>query len=247
MVGQQPQVILVFAHIVSNTMLSAAFGGMVGTIIGRFHDGLFRPDRSINGVLGGLVGITAGCDVLTTFGAITIGLTSGIVVYYSALIMERKFKLDDAVGAVPVHGFCGAWGTICLAFLIPEANLATETRFEQFSIQVQGVLIAFLWAFTLAYIVFKVLDATIGLRVSAEHEIEGLNTAEHGTTLGTGLLQERLKDIVFGDGDLTKRLDTTTGDESAEVAYLFNEFMNRIQGFVKSIKGNTQKLQKILL
>ena len=233
-----------FAHIVSNTMLSAAFGGMVGTIIGRFHDGLFRPDRSINGVLGGLVGITAGCDVLTTFGAIMIGLTSGIVVYYSALIMERKFKLDDAVGAVPVHGFCGAWGTICLAFLMPEVNLAAETRFEQFSIQLQGVLIAFLWAFSLAYIVFKALDATIGLRVSAEHEIEGLNTAEHGTTLGTGLLQERLKEIVFGDGDLTKRLDTTTGDESAEVAYLFNEFMSRIQGFVKSIKGNTQRLQK---
>ena len=132
-----------FAHIVSNTMLSAAFGGMVGTIIGRFHDGLFRPDRSINGVLGGLVGITAGCDVLTTFGAIMIGLTSGIVVYYSALIMERKFGLDDAVGAVPVHGFCGAWGTICLAFLMPEVNLAAETRFEQFSIQLQGVLIAF--------------------------------------------------------------------------------------------------------
>ncbi|MBX2834473.1 MAG: ammonium transporter [Micavibrio sp.] len=233
-----------FAHIVSNTMISAAFGGLVSTLIGRYHDGLYRPDRSINGVLGALVGITAGCDVLTTHGAIAIGLTSGIVVYYAAYIMEHWFKLDDAVGAVPVHGVCGAWGTILLAFLMPEDALATETRFEQISIQAQGVGMAFVWGFGWAFLIFTILKKTVGLRVSAEHEIEGLNSAEHGTTLGTGLLQERLKEIVFGDGDLTKRLDDTTGDESAEVAYLFNEFMDRIQGFVVNIKTNSEKLKK---
>lgn len=231
-----------FAHIVSNTMLAAAFGGMVSTFIGRFHDGLYRPDRSINGVLGGLVGITAGCDVLDTYGSIAIGITSGFIVYYVAWIMEYKFKLDDAVGAVPVHGFCGAWGTIFLACIMPEEHLSAATRLDQISIQAQGAGIAFLWAFSLAFILFKILDKTLGLRVSAEHEIQGLNTAEHGTTLGTGLLQERLKEIVFGDGDLTKRLDSTTGDESAEVAYLFNEFMDRIQTFIVHIKGNTHKL-----
>lgn len=231
-----------FAHIISNTMLAAAFGGAIGTILGRLHDGLFRPDRSINGVLGGLVGITAGCDILSTYGAIAIGISSGFVVYYAAWVMEHKFKLDDAVGAVPVHGFCGAWGTIALALFMPAAALGDVTRFAQISIQTQGVAMGFVWAFGLGFLIFKILDATIGLRVTEEEEIEGLNTAEHGTTLGTGLLQNRLKEIVFGDGDLTQRLDATTGDESAEVAYLFNEFMDRIQGFVKNIKGNSRKL-----
>ncbi len=231
-----------FAHIISNTMLAAAFGGLVSMLLGRFHDGLFRPDRSINGVLGGLVGITAGCDAVTTYGAITIGMTSGFVVYYSAWLLEHKFKLDDAVGAVPVHGFCGAWGTIMVGVLTAEDSLAAPSRLEQISIQAQGALFAFLWAFTIAFVLFKILDKIIGIRVSAEDEIEGLNTSEHGTTLGTGLLQARLKEIVFGDGDLTQRLDSTTGDESAEVAYLFNEFMDRIQSFIRSIKGNTHKL-----
>ena len=233
-----------FAHIISNTMLSATFGGFAATLIGRFHDGLFKPDRSINGVLGGLVGITAGCDVLNTHGAILMGLTSGIVVYYSAWIMEHKFKLDDAVGAVPVHGFCGAWGTVMLAIFAPEANLPTGNWLSQLFIQLQGLAIAFLWAFGLAYLTFKILQKTMGLRVSEEHEVEGLNSAEHGTTLGTGLLQQHLKDIVAGKGDLTKRLDTTTGDESAEVGWLFNQFIGNVQTFVKDIKQNAFDLRQ---
>jgi len=225
-------------------MIAATFGGFVSTVIGRYQDGLFRPDRSINGVLGGLVAITAGCDVLTIHGALMVGASAGAVVYYSAWIMEHKFKLDDAVGAVPVHGFCGAWGTILLAFLMPEEALAAESRLDQIFIQIQGVGLAFLWAFGVAFLVFKTIERTIGLRVPEEDEVEGLNSAEHGTTLGTGLLQQRLKEIVFGEGDLTKRLDTTTGDESAEVAFLFNEFMGQIQNLVRNIGQSTSGLLK---
>lgn len=234
-----------FASIIANTMIAATFGGAVSTVIGRYQEGLFRPDRSINGVLGGLVAITAGCDVLTVHGAMVVGISAGLVVYYSAWIMEHKFKLDDAVGAVAVHGFCGAWGTILLAFLMPASALVAESRFDQILIQIEGVAVAFVWAFGLAFAAFKIMQKTIGLRVSAEHEVEGLNSAEHGTTLGTGLLQRHLKDIVFGEGDLTKRLDATTGDESAEVAFLFNQFMGRIQNLVRDIGSSTTGLLKV--
>ncbi|NCC21851.1 MAG: ammonium transporter [Alphaproteobacteria bacterium] len=231
-----------FAPIISNTMMAACFGGLVSMLLGRVHDGLFRPDRSINGVLGGLVGVTAGCAAVTTHGAILIGVLSGFTVFYAAILLEEKLKLDDAVGAVPVHGFCGALGTILVGFLATDENLAAASRMDQILIQLQGAGLAFVWAFSLAFIVFKLLHVTVGIRVSPEDEEEGLNSAEHGTTLGTGLLQKHLKDIVFGEGDLTRRLEANTGDESAEVAVLFNAFMDRIQTFVVDIKANARAL-----
>jgi ammonium transporter, Amt family len=124
-----------FAHIISNTMLSACFGGAVAMTLGRLHEGLHRPVWPINGVLGGLVGITAGCDVLTTTGAIAVGLTSGIVVVYATRFMENRLKLDDAVGAVAVHGVCGAWGTVLLAVLMPAEALGEVSRLHQIGVQ----------------------------------------------------------------------------------------------------------------
>ena len=212
-------------------------------LLGRFHDGLFKPDRSINGVLGGLVAITAGCDVLSTYGAVFMGISAGFVVFYSAYIMENYFKLDDAVGAVPVHGFCGAWGTIMLAVFAPTENLPAGDWLSQISIQIQGVIFAFLWAFSLGYIFFKCFDKISGIRISAAHELEGLNSAAHGTTLGTGLLQKHLNDIVNGSGDLTARLDTTTGDNPLEVSLLFNKFISDIQRFVNDVKLNAIQLK----
>ena len=211
-----------FAHIIFNTMVSASFGGLIGTMLGRLHDGLFKPDRSINGVLGGLVAITAGCDVVTTYGAVLMGVSAGFVVFYSAYVMENYFKLDDAVGAVPVHGFCGAWGTIMLAVFAPAENLPTGDWLSQISIQIQGVIFAFLWAFGLGYIFFKCFNKFKGIRISAAHELEGLNSAAHGTTLGTGMLQKHLNDIIHGSGDLTARLDTTTEDDLSKLPRLTN-------------------------
>src|SRR5690606_25934508 len=98
-------------------------------------EGLHRPMWPINGVLGGLVGITAGCDVLDTYGAITVGLTSGVVVFYATMLLERALKLDDAVGAVAVHGCCGAWGTIALALFMPADQLGEASRLGQLGVQ----------------------------------------------------------------------------------------------------------------
>ncbi|MGF1631143.1 MAG: ammonium transporter [Kiloniellaceae bacterium] len=231
-----------FAHIVSNTMLSACFGGAVAMALGRWHEGLHRPVWPINGVLGGLVGITAGCDVLDTYGAIVVGLTSGIVVVYATRFMERQLKLDDAVGAVAVHGVCGAWGTILLAVLMPADALGETSRIGQIGVQALGVGVAFVWAFGTGCLVFKLIDVTVGLRVSAAHELEGLNSAEHGTTLGTGLLQQALNDLASGNADISRRLDETTGDEAAELAYSFNRLMTKLEEMIDGIASGAQRL-----
>ncbi|WP_299436096.1 ammonium transporter [uncultured Rhodospira sp.] len=231
-----------FAHIISNTMLAGAFGSIASMLIGRQVDGVFRPDRAINGVLGGLVGITAGCDAVTTYGAVFIGLSSGVVAVLAAHALEHRFRLDDCIGAVPVHGVCGAWGTIMAGALATPDALAAADRLTQVGVQMLGAGMAFVWAFGTAYVFFRVLNATLGIRVSAEEELQGLNVAEHGTTLGTGMLQKAMLELATGSGDLSQRLDESTGDEAGELAGSFNLLMQRLQGMVLNVAGNAHVL-----
>ncbi len=223
-----------FAHIVANTILSGAFGGLVAMLIGRYFDGLFRPMWPINGMLAGLVAITAGCDVVGTHGAIVIGASSGVVVYVATLAMER-LGLDDSIGAVPVHGVAGAWGTLLLALVAPADSLVGGSHLAQLGVQALGVAAAFGWAFGLSLAFFKVLDMAMGIWVSAEHELAGLNAAEHGTTLGAGHLLDAMKALAEGRGRLTDRLDTTTGDESADLAHFYNAIMGKLQAMIDGI------------
>ncbi len=231
-----------FAHIVANTMISASFGGVVAMFLGRQADGLYRPMWPINGVLAGLVGITAGCDAVSTYGAVAIGASSGCVVFFGTRLLEDVFKLDDAVGAVPVHGICGAWGTIMTGVLAMPDKLAAADRLTQIGVQAMGVGVGFAWAFGTSFVLFKLIDSTIGMRVSAEEEIEGLNSAEHGTTLGTGALQKALIELAVGESDLAKRLDDSTGDESGELATAFNMLMGNLQQLVNGISSNAERL-----
>jgi Amt family ammonium transporter len=231
-----------FAHIIANTVIAGGFGGLVAMVLGRWHDGLYRPVWPINGILAGLVGITAGCDAVDIHGAAIVGLTSGVVVVYASMMLENVFKLDDAVGAIPVHGICGAWGTILAGVLATPDKLAAGSRLSQVMVQCLGVGTAFLWAFGLSFVFFKIMHATSGLRVSAEHELEGLNSAEHGTTLGTGMLQQALQELALGDGDIDRRLDHSTGDEAGELALSFNMLMDRLQKLVSGVADNAGRL-----
>ena len=223
------------ARIVANTIIAAATGGVVGLTLGRMHDGNYIPARSINGMLAGLVGITAGCAVVDAHGAMAIGALTAVLVLLAEEAILRVFKLDDVVGAVAVHGVGGALGTLFTAVFALDANLVAGGRMAQFLVQLEGVAACFLWAFTCSYVVFKVVDMTMGLRVSAEEEIQGLNAAEHGASLGTGALQEVLHKMTRVDRDLTHRLDDTTGDETAEIAQILNPFLDEIQVLVADI------------
>ena len=231
-----------FARIVANTVIAACLGGVAAMVLGRYLDGLYDPRRSINGLLGGLVGITAGCDAVGPHGAAMIGIACGLIVVLAEDEMANRFKLDDAVGAIAVHGVAGAAGTLLLAVFAMPDKLATDSRLTQFAVQFIGVATAFVWTFTVSFIICKLLDRHMGLRVSEEEEYQGLNASEHGATLGTGRLQDELAAITANGFDLTKRLDTSTGDEAAEIAAAVNPFLDRVHALVRDIASEAGRI-----
>ena len=147
-----------------------------------------KPDVSmcLNASLAGLVGITAGCDALDAFGAIVVGIVSGILVVVVVEFIDLKLHIDDPVGAVGVHCANGIWGTLAVGLLANPAapaglkGLIYTGSFAQLGIQIVGILAVATWTAVLMFITFKVIKATIGLRASAEEEITGLDATEHG-------------------------------------------------------------------
>ena len=137
---------------------------------------LKKPDLSmaLNGLLAGLVSITAGADVVGPWGAVAMGAVGGVIVVFSILFFD-KIKMDDPVGAISVHGVCGIWGTISLVFFTTEPA-GTFSIVSQFI----GVAAVYGFAFVFSLVLFLIGKAICGVRVSAEEEHEGLDIAEHG-------------------------------------------------------------------
>jgi Amt family ammonium transporter len=162
------------ALIAVNTNLSAAAGSVSAMIVAWLFLG--KPDASmmLNGVLAGLVGITAGCANVSPTSSVIIGLVAGALVVGSVVFFDR-IKVDDPVGAVSVHGVCGAWGTLAAGVFA-----ASGFSLRVVGVQLLGIVAAFLWAFTIMMAFFYLLRKTVGLRVSAEEEMEGLDINEHG-------------------------------------------------------------------
>jgi Amt family ammonium transporter len=169
-------------HIFVTTNLAAAMGAVVAMFITWFKNG--KPDVgfTLNGALAGLVGITAGCDLVSPFGAVAIGLISGFVVVFGAEFIEKKLRVDDPVGAISVHGLCGAIGTLCVGLFAVEGGLFYGGGVSMFGVQLVGVLAVAAWTLGTTFVLFKAIDKTVGLRVSAEEETVGLDILEHGTT-----------------------------------------------------------------
>jgi Amt family ammonium transporter len=131
-----------------------------------------KPDVgfTLNGVLAGLVGVTAGTASLSFGGSILVGLIAGVIMVFSVMALE-KVGIDDPVGAISVHGTAGLWGLIAVGLLTSDANIG---------IQLVGALAIAMWAFGTSFLVFKVIDLTVGMRVTPTEEREGLDRSEHG-------------------------------------------------------------------
>ena len=159
-----------FGLVFTTTPLGATAGALGAITISWFM--LKKPDLSmaLNGLLAGLVGITANADVIDVGGALAIGFIAGIIVVFSIIYLD-KAKIDDPVGAISVHGVCGIWGTVATAIFADGFDFVT---------QLKGALLVSAFAFIFAYIVFSILKAVIGVRVSEEEEDRGLDISEHG-------------------------------------------------------------------
>ncbi len=141
-----------------------------------------KPDVSmtLNGALAGLVAITAGCDLVSPSGALIIGIIAGIVVVYAVEFIDQKLKIDDPVGAVAVHGCCGALGTILTGLFATKDGLLYSGNADFLIVQVIGVAAVTAYVAATITIVFAALRSTLGLRVTASEEIRGLDLTEHG-------------------------------------------------------------------
>ncbi len=179
------------ATVAVTTTLAAASGTISAMFFtwARFK----KPDVSmtLNGALAGLVGITAGCAVVSPISAIIIGLICGVIVSVAIELFDKKFKIDDPVGAISVHGVCGFFGTIFVG-LFAQEDYAALAGFEGVNgllfggggklllMQFIGAVSVFVWTFGLMLLIFFVIKKTVGLRVSRETELKGLDIEEHG-------------------------------------------------------------------
>lgn len=160
-----------YLGLVFTTTTLGATAGAIGAIAVSWGV-LKKPDLSmaLNGLLAGLVGITANADVITVGGALAIGLIAGALVVGSIIFFD-KIKIDDPVGAISVHGVCGIWGTVATAIFADGFDLV---------VQIKGALLVSVFAFVFSYAVFMILKMTLGVRVSEEEEERGLDISEHG-------------------------------------------------------------------
>jgi len=168
------------ADIIAVTALGGAAGGLGAMIVSWLRHG--RPDLSIalNGILGGLVGITAGADAFSPVGGILAGAIAGAILVLGVEFLDKVLKIDDVVGAVPVHGFCGLWGTLAVGLFATDGGLFYGGGASLLGVQAVGAVAAFAWTAVASLVVLGIIKAVVGLRVSEAEEVEGLDLAEHG-------------------------------------------------------------------
>ena len=168
------------SHVFLTTNLAACTGGFLALIVSWIKYGKPSLSLTLNGILAGLVGVTAGCDMVSPMGAALIGAICGTVMIFAVEFIEHRLKIDDPVGASSVHGVCGSLGTILTGLFAVEGGTFYGGGFGFLGAQIFGVIIVGGWAALMGYIIFKVLDKVHGLRVPARIEEEGLDIYEHG-------------------------------------------------------------------
>jgi Amt family ammonium transporter len=168
------------------TNLAAAIGAVTAMVTSWIISK--KPDASmtLNGALAGLVAITAGCYNVSGVGAMLIGAVAGVIVVLSVYLIDMVLKVDDPVGAVSVHGVCGAWGTLAVGLFATEGGLFYGGGWHQIWVQLAGIGAAFAWAFGIGLALFFLIKVTVGLRTSREEEIRGLDVGEHGMEAYSG-------------------------------------------------------------
>ncbi|ACK68964.1 ammonium transporter [Gloeothece citriformis PCC 7424] len=219
--GSQLAVDQAVPYIAVTTNLAGAAGGISATATSWIKDG--KPDLSmiINGILAGLVAVTAGCNVVSYWGATVIGLIGGIIVVYAVSFFD-SIKIDDPVGALSVHLVNGAWGTLAVGIfadpnipIAPEENAAAGLLYGNGGLivtQIIGIVSVGLFTLILSSAAWMVLKATMGIRVTPEEEMEGLDVGEHGMEAYSGFVKEA--DVLGGTRPGTlSQIDMQTGSE----------------------------------
>lgn len=167
-------------HVIATTLLSTCAAFVASALYTKIRFGKIDPSLSLNGVLGGLVGITAGAADISVNGSIIVGFVSGILLVEGVRFLEYKVRVDDPVGAIAVHGICGIWGTLAVGLFSTSSGLFYGYGASQLGVQAIGFLSVFLFTVIVISIVTVVINFIYPIRVSREEEIDGLDYSEHG-------------------------------------------------------------------
>ncbi|RTE66228.1 ammonium transporter [Amphritea opalescens] len=214
--------------ILLNTCLAAFWGGIAAIVIKYLTDGYIDISQIINGVLGGLVAITANCHAVSVVEAAFIGGIAGFIVVYSSNFLVY-LKLDDAIGVIPVHLFAGIWGTIAVALFGDPAVLGTGlSKPDQLASQLTGIAAIGLYSFSVAYLLLSLINKKFPLRVSAEAELNGLNVSEHRVTtevfdLLSAMNQQQAR------SDYSSPVPVEPFTEVGQIAQEYNRVIDKVQ------------------
>lgn len=227
--------------VIAKTLLSGAVGLVAALFAGWLRDGYPEATQPLNGSLAGLVSITAGCHVVNEWQAALIGLVGGLLVLPVDKLLE-KLKIDDAVGAIPVHLAAGIWGTFAVGLFGAPEKLATGlTRFEQIGVQVLGIFCIGAFAFSVAYLLLGLINRIHPLRVSYEDEKIGLNVSEHRA-------RTDLVDLFFvmdhqkKTGDLSFDVPVEPFTEVGQIAERYNEVLAKVRSTLAENERAKQEL-----
>jgi len=182
------------AHIAATTNVAGAGGGISAMLASWWMFKKADISMALNGVLGGLVSITASCAFVSLGSAIWIGLIGGVLVVLGVVFIDQYLRIDDPVGAIAVHGVCGTWGTLALGLFARDIFLPGTTGnglffgggWKLLGVQALGVISVFGWCMTSGFLLFYVIKQLVGLRVSREEELRGLDIDEHGMEAYSG-------------------------------------------------------------
>ena len=245
-----------FKQTILNTATAACFGAVIALFVGRTIDGgVFAPQRTINGILGGLVIITACGGYPTTLEAAGLGLVGGLVAILGADLVLKKLKLDDPLDVIAVHGFNGVLGTIMVAAFLPVDMLAGGSRLTQLGVQSLGAGALAVVAFAVSWVVLRFIAMFIELRVSAEDEHLGLNFTEHGASVDSQRLKRALDSKLIGTNfggndplspELTGdriELSQEIIDDAGELAESMNALLARHEVARETISQQAQRFE----
>ena len=223
------------ARIIINTNLAACTGALSCLFFTWMSTKRLDVQSILNGCLGGLVAITAPCAYVTPVSALLIGILAGPVLIAADKLLD-KLRIDDVVGAVPVHGACGILGVLCVGFFAEPDYLVHQSRLQQILIQTLGASVCFIFTFVVVWLLMKGIDRYITrLRVSADDEERGLNISEHGArTLWTELAEDI--HYIEKTHDLSKRTVVEPETEVGVVAAMFNRLMDSLQQKTRELK-----------
>jgi len=224
-------------EIIANTMLAGVSAAAIVGVLSYLRTGYTDVAQSMNGLLAGLVSITAGCFAVSAPEAVLIGLVGGLCMIYCEKLLIR-FQIDDAISAIPVHLASGIWGTIAVGIFGDLTTLGTGlTRFTQIVVQIEGVLVCGLWALPVSYVLFKALDSVLPIRVTPEQEHIGLNVSEHASS--SELIQILdMMELHKTLGDTSVRLPEEPFTDLGQIAGKYNEVMASLEQTVERNKAS---------